>query len=106
MKRVVVLALVALAGCKGLFHRKDECLKHQPYEDAVSVAALHGAGDLPPPANKQALKIPDVANSDRPRVQCLDVPPKFQEATSQPKPKANDRFHTPVPSTDSKEKSQ
>jgi len=100
MKRVslamVVLAVVGLGGCKSWLHRKVECLKHQTYEDAASIAPLHGSGDLPPPANKQSMKIPELSQGNRPKVQCLDAPPKYQDGAAQAKPKTSDQFHTPV----------
>jgi uncharacterized lipoprotein len=90
------LAILGLSGCKSWLHRKDDCLKHQPYEDAQSVPALHASQELAQPLAKQSLKIPDVTAQSGPKVQCLDQPPKFQEAVQPAKPAPNERFHTPV----------
>lgn len=112
MKRAIVgvslLALLTLSGCKSWIHRKDECLTHQPYEDAASVAVIHGTQDIPAPSAKQALKIPDVAAPSGVKLKCLDTPPSFKDVPKQGPtvagPKANERFHEPVNDSKSNKK--
>ena len=96
---VTLVALLGLAGCKGWLHRNDECLKHQPYEDAQSVPLLKGTESLAAPQSKQALKIADVPTSGGVKLKCLDSPPAYNsgQATA-PKalPKVSEGFHEPV----------
>jgi hypothetical protein len=99
MLGVTLVALLGLAGCKGWVQRKDECLKHQPYEDAQSVPLLKGTDALPAPQSKQVLKIADAPALGGVKLKCLDSPPAYSSGTVvAPKavPKVSEGFHEPV----------
>jgi hypothetical protein len=75
------LLAVALTGCEAMRVRQDACRQVQPYESAVSVAAVHAVDGLPPPNTKAALKIGDAEPLTPPgtawKPHCLDKPPRF-----------------------------
>ena len=88
--RVLVLAGVAaplLAGC-GLFGGgAKKCHDRQAYEQAQSVPPLKAADGTPVPATRNALKIPEVAQTAKargPGDPCLDEPPSFNPGRPKP----------------------
>src|SRR5262245_46040834 len=82
---VAVVALVA-AGCHSM--RAKSCHNPQPYMDAKSVAPLQIPPGLDSPDTTNALRIPRLAEPERParkgKDPCLDEPPPYNV----PKPAA------------------
>jgi hypothetical protein len=77
----VCLMVMAISGCEAMRVRQDACRQVQPYEAAVSIAAVHSVDGLPPPNTKAALKIGDAEPLTPPgtawKPHCLDKPPRF-----------------------------
>lgn len=84
---VVGVAAPLLAGC-GLFGGgAKKCHDRQVYEQAQSVPPLKSADGTPVAATRNALKIPEVAQTAKargPGDPCLDEPPSFNPGRPKP----------------------
>jgi uncharacterized lipoprotein len=79
---LIVVAAVALGGCKVIRSTASSCHKTQPYMAASSVAPLKIPPGLDVPDTTNALHIPDLKEPAPPprkgREPCLDEPPPFK----------------------------
>lgn len=84
---VLAAAIPLLAGCGMFGGGTKRCHERQPYEAARSVPPLKSADGAPVPATRNALKIPEVAQTARergPADPCLDEPPSFYPGRPKP----------------------
>lgn len=88
--RWITLAAVAAAagGCNLLPDAYTSCSRAQPYQSAETLAPLKVPAGSDLPDTRNALRIPDVTATERPRdgKACIDHPPSY--GTVRPRPDA------------------
>ncbi len=80
-RALLLLPVVALAGCKALLPSPTECTDRLPYMDAREAAPLVVPDGVDAPNTRAALRIPEVGTPQRPDDgRCLDYPPRYRTA--------------------------
>jgi uncharacterized lipoprotein len=85
---LLVVAVISLAGCKSL-----SCNAPPSYGNDASIPPLEVPVGLDAPDTRNALKIPDLNEPERPRGKgdpCLDEPPPYSAARRAGEPPAED----------------
>ncbi len=79
---LIVVAALALGGCRVIRSTTNSCHKTQPYMSASSVAPLKIPPGLDAPDTTNALHVPDLKEPAPPprkgKEPCLDEPPPFK----------------------------
>jgi hypothetical protein len=94
---LLVLTAAGVSGCRAF---AANCEEPQEYQAAVSVPPLKVPEGLNAPQTRGALKIPEVAETAKPRGRgepCLDEPPSFYPGRPKPGMKSDATTDAPKP---------